>query len=99
MTRMTRTPHDAAALKRDLEGLPGWSLRDGKLHREFVFRDFVEAFGWMTKVATVAEEMNHHPDWSNVYKTVRVDLSTHDAGGVTDLDVAMARRMDALREG
>ena len=70
--------------------LPDWSVVDGKLHREYKFPDFTHAFGFMAAVATVAEKMDHHPDWSNVYKRVTVDLSTHDAGGITELDFQLA---------
>lgn len=76
--------------------LVDWSVVDGKLRREFVFDDFSAAFGWMTRVAMVAEQMNHHPEWFNVYRTVRVDLATHDAGGITELDVTLAQRMNEL---
>ena len=71
----------------------GWQLVNGKLHREFVFRDFVAAFGFMAQVALVAEAMDHHPEWCNVYKTVTVDLVTHDVGGLTALDFDLARRI------
>jgi 4a-hydroxytetrahydrobiopterin dehydratase len=77
-------------------GLDGWSVADGKLHKEYRFTDFVEAFAFMTAAALCAERKNHHPEWFNVYKTVRVDLMTHDAGGITELDVELAREMDAL---
>lgn len=76
--------------------LPGWTLAGSKLHREFRFADFVAAFGFMSRVALVAEKMDHHPEWSNVYSRVTVDLTTHDAGGITALDVELARRMNAL---
>ena len=79
-----------------LAQLPGWSLQGGKLHREFRFADFVEAFGFMSRVALVAEAMDHHPEWSNVYARVVVDLTTHDAGGLTGLDLDLARRMSEL---
>ena len=79
-----------------LAALPGWTIVDGKLHREYRFADFVEAFGFMAQVALVAERMDHHPDWSNVWATVKVDLSTHDAGGLTQRDVELATRMEAL---
>ncbi|MFS8886438.1 4a-hydroxytetrahydrobiopterin dehydratase [Synechococcus sp. H70.2] len=85
-----------AEIQARLENLPGWSLRDGKLHRQFQFRSFVEAFGWMSSVALVAESMGHHPEWSNVYNRVRVDLTTHDAGGITELDFILAQRMNEL---
>lgn len=78
-----------------LSDLGGWSMVDGKLHKEFTFEDFVGAFGFMASVALVAERMNHHPEWFNVYNTVRVDLSTHDVGGITSLDVRLAGAMDA----
>ena len=74
----------------------GWEIANGKLHREFVFGNFVEAFGFMTQAALVAEAMNHHPEWCNVYKTVTVDLISHDVGGLTDRDFDLAQRMAAL---
>ena len=79
-----------------LADLPGWSLAHGKLHREYRFDDFVAAFGFMASAALVAESMNHHPEWFNVYNQVRVDLSTHDAGGITALDFTLAEKMEAL---
>jgi 4a-hydroxytetrahydrobiopterin dehydratase len=78
--------------------LPAWQVvqdRDA-IRRELRFRDFSEAWGFMSRVALLAEQHNHHPDWSNVWNTVRVELSTHDAGGVTEKDVALARAIDAL---
>jgi 4a-hydroxytetrahydrobiopterin dehydratase len=75
---------------------PDWRLDDAKLHRVFVFRDFVEAFGFMAKAAIHAEKMNHHPEWSNVYKTVDVYLTTHEAGGITERDFELAEKMDQL---
>lgn len=80
----------------ELDGVPGWSLVDGKLHREIRFTDFVEAFGFMSRVALVAESMNHHPEWFNVYNSVVVDLSTHDAGGVTQTDLKLASRINEM---
>ena len=77
-----------------LGGLPGWSCVDGKLHKDLRFRDFNEAFGFMARVAMFAEKLNHHPEWTNVYNRVDVTLTTHDAGGVTELDVRMAQFMD-----
>lgn len=73
-----------------------WALEAGKLHKGFRFPDFVAAFGFMTRTALVAEAMNHHPEWCNVYSRVVVDLSTHDAGGITALDFELAQRMEAL---
>jgi 4a-hydroxytetrahydrobiopterin dehydratase len=79
-----------------LRALPGWSLREGKLHREFQFPTFSAAFGFMTRVALEAEKLDHHPDWSNSWNRVVVDLVTHDAGGITARDVALAQRMAEL---
>ena len=81
-----------------LRALPEWSLaRDGKaIERKFEFADFSEAFAFMTRVALIAEKAGHHPDWSNVYNRVSIRLSTHDAGGVTDKDIGLATRIDAL---
>jgi len=76
----------------------GWSMVDGRdaITKEFVFANFIEAFGFMSRAALVAEKMGHHPEWFNVYKTVTVTLSTHDVGGLSELDVMLATRMDAL---
>ncbi|WP_249691730.1 4a-hydroxytetrahydrobiopterin dehydratase [Stappia sp. WLB 29] len=84
-----------------LAGLPDWREVDGRdaITRTFAFKDFNEAFGFMMRVALVAEKLNHHPEWSNVYRTVEVVLSTHDAGGLTDLDIRLARKMDAFAQG
>jgi 4a-hydroxytetrahydrobiopterin dehydratase len=77
-----------------LQKLPNWSLRNGKLHRDFAFADFAEAFGFMARCALIAEKSDHHPEWFNVYSKVSVDLSTHDAGGISERDFALAERMD-----
>jgi 4a-hydroxytetrahydrobiopterin dehydratase len=77
-----------------LQKLPNWSLRGGKLHRDFAFADFAEAFGFMARCALIAEKSDHHPEWFNVYSKVSVDLSTHDAGGISERDFALAERMD-----
>jgi 4a-hydroxytetrahydrobiopterin dehydratase len=79
-----------------LEKLPGWTLAGGKLHREYKFADFVAAFGFMSGAALVAQAMDHHPEWFNVWSTVRIDLATHDAAGITALDVKLAETMEAL---
>ena len=79
-----------------LTQLPGWSLKDGKLHRQYQFSSFVEAFGFMSSVALVAESMGHHPEWFNVYNRVTIDLTTHDSGGITSLDVDLAKRANEL---
>jgi 4a-hydroxytetrahydrobiopterin dehydratase len=86
----------AEELSRALEALPGWSLAAGKLHREFRFPDFVRAFSFMSAAALIAESRDHHPEWFNVYGRVVVDLTTHDAGGVTQSDVDLARAMNEL---
>jgi 4a-hydroxytetrahydrobiopterin dehydratase len=78
--------------------LTGWQLDDGKLHRDFQFANFVEAFGFMTQVALVAEKMDHHPEWSNVYNRVSVDLTTHDVDGITELDFALALEMQSIAD-
>jgi 4a-hydroxytetrahydrobiopterin dehydratase len=87
----------AAALAR----LAGWKEASGRdaIAKTFVFADFNTAFGFMTRAALVAEKMDHHPEWFNVYKTVEVTLSTHDAGGVTALDIALAQAMDRIAAG
>lgn len=84
--------------KAALASLEGWAEVEGRdaISRTFTFRDFNEAFGFMTRAALVAEKNDHHPEWSNVYKTVEVTLSTHDSGGVTEKDIALAKAMDAL---
>ena len=88
----------AEARKSALEEVPGWTEVPGReaIARTFVFRDFNEAFGFMARAALVAEKQDHHPEWRNVYKTVEVVLATHDAAGVTQLDVALARAMNAI---
>jgi 4a-hydroxytetrahydrobiopterin dehydratase len=87
---------DAAQRAAALKELAGWRAEPARdaIAKTFVFRDFVEAFGFMTKAALVAERMDHHPEWSNVYKTVNVLLTTHDAGGLTMKDVELARAME-----
>jgi 4a-hydroxytetrahydrobiopterin dehydratase len=90
-----RTRLDDEAIRARLEELPHWSLNDGKLHRELTFRDFVEAFGFMTRVALLAEKANHHPEWHNVWNKVVIDLSTHDASGLTEKDFELAVAIDA----
>lgn len=83
-------------VKAALTGLKGWSLEGGKLHREFKFADFVAAFGFMSSVALIAESLNHHPDWSNVYNRVIIDLETHSEGGITGFDIEFATRVNRL---
>jgi 4a-hydroxytetrahydrobiopterin dehydratase len=88
----------AEARKQALGAIPGWSEISGRdaIGKTFVFKDFNEAFGFMTRAALVAEKNDHHPEWRNVYKTVEVVLATHDAGGVTARDIKLAEAMDAI---
>jgi 4a-hydroxytetrahydrobiopterin dehydratase len=79
-----------------LAGLPGWSVADGKLHREYRFPDFVHAFGFMAASAVAIEAMNHHPEWFNVWNRVVIDLWTHDTGGITAKDVELAGKLEAM---
>jgi 4a-hydroxytetrahydrobiopterin dehydratase len=94
-------PLGLAATQRQLGKLneatdSAWQIIEDKLHKEFVFSNFIEAFGFMTRAAIVAEGMNHHPEWFNVYKKVVVDLTTHEAGGISELDFALAEKMEKL---
>ncbi|MCG9127958.1 4a-hydroxytetrahydrobiopterin dehydratase [Candidatus Poribacteria bacterium] len=93
---MSRKKLSDAEIQKKLEDLNGWSIEDGKLHKEFQFKDFISAFGFMTQLALVAESMNHHPEWFNVYNRVTIDMSTHDAGGITELDFKFAETADAI---
>lgn len=81
-----------------LATVPGWTLHEGKLRRELRFDDFVAAFGFMSRLALVAEKMDHHPEWSNVYDRVVVELRTHDADGITELDLRLASAANRLLE-
>lgn len=89
---------ERAEVEKLVASLSGWAVSDdgNGIRKTFTFADFNEAFGFMSRVALVAEKMNHHPEWFNVYKTVKVTLSTHDAGGVTELDGKLAKAMDAI---
>ena len=89
---------EGAARKAALGGVAEWREVEGRdaIARKFVFKDFNQAFGFMTRAALVAEKMDHHPEWFNVYRTVEVTLSTHDAGGVTEKDIALAKAMDSF---
>ena len=80
----------------ELKNLPGWSVINEKLHKEFQFDSFNQAFGFMTRAAMEIEKMNHHPEWFNVYNKITVDLTTHDAGGITKNDVNLARILNSL---
>jgi 4a-hydroxytetrahydrobiopterin dehydratase len=91
MTRLTESEIENALPK-----LPGWVMRTGKLHRQYQFGDFERAFGFMATAALAIEKMNHHPEWSNVYNKVSIDLTTHDSGGVTAKDVELAAKLEQI---
>jgi 4a-hydroxytetrahydrobiopterin dehydratase len=91
MKKMKKPEISAAVAK-----LPGWSVKDGKLHREYKFPDFPHAVGFMMIAAPGIEKMNHHPEWSNVYNRVSVDLTTHDAGGITQHDFELAALLEGI---
>ena len=83
-------------LEAAVSSLEGWTVREGKLHREYKFADFIHAFGFMATAAIAIEKMNHHPEWFNVYNRVAVDLTTHDANGITARDVQLAGTLDRI---
>jgi len=83
-------------ISEELKNLPGWSVKDEKLHKNFEFGDFNDAFGFMTRAAMHIEKMNHHPEWFNVYNKLTVDLMTHDAGGITENDIQLAKILNSL---
>ena len=85
-----------AQIQANLEQVDGWIIEDGKLHKEFQFDNFISAFGFMAQLALVAESMNHHPEWFNVYNRVTIDLTTHDAGGISELDFQWAKQADSI---
>lgn len=87
---------DESLIFEQLSSLEGWQLNNQKLFREFVFGNFIEAFGFMTQVAMLAEKANHHPEWFNVYKTVRIELTTHEAGGISERDFLFAHAINHL---
>ena len=93
---MNRTLLDSSTINSRLANLKGWTAQNGFLHREFTFKTFIDAFGFMTRVALLAESMNHHPNWSNVYNRVTIDLQTHDAGGITEFDFALAMKINGV---
>ena len=96
---MSRTRLTDEEIAKRLSLLAGWRREGQALVREFKFGTFVDAFGWMASVALVAEKLDHHPDWKNVYNRVTVELHTHDAGGITENDFALAARMTELATG
>ena len=83
-------------IKEELENLPGWTVLNEKLHKEFQFESFNQAFGFMTRAAMEIEKMNHHPEWFNVYNKITIELTTHDAGGITKNDVKLAKILNSL---
>ena len=85
-----------AQIQAHLTQVDGWTIEDGKLHKEFQFDTFVSAFGFMAQLALVAESLNHHPEWFNVYNRVTIDLTTHDAGGISELDFQWAKQADTI---
>jgi 4a-hydroxytetrahydrobiopterin dehydratase len=89
---MSATVLSTAEVTQQLNQLTDWEVKDGKLHRQFKFADFAQAFGFMASMAVVSESMGHHPEWFNVYNKVSVDLTTHDAGGITQKDLDWATR-------
>ena len=88
---------EKSELQEALSTLPGWMIIKGKLFKEFKFNNFAEAFGFMASVAVIAEGMNHHPDWFNVYNIVRINLITHDLGGLSTYDIELARKIEELK--
>ncbi|HEY9654517.1 MAG TPA: 4a-hydroxytetrahydrobiopterin dehydratase [Crinalium sp.] len=92
----TLAPLSKEELNAALSQISDWSIKDGKLHRQFQFASFVEAFGFMSSVALVAEVAGHHPEWFNVYNRVTIALTTHDAGGITSKDIELASKVDKL---
>jgi 4a-hydroxytetrahydrobiopterin dehydratase len=92
MTRLAKL--DENDIQRRLSEIDGWSVKKGKLHKDFRFASFAEAFAFMTRVAHHAGQMDHHPEWFNVYNRVTVDLMTHDVGGISDADFELALHMD-----
>jgi 4a-hydroxytetrahydrobiopterin dehydratase len=86
-------------MQQEVSGLDGWKVVGGKVNKTFEFGDFVQAFGFMTRVAMEAEKMNHHPEWFNVYNRVRIDLVTHDLGGISNYDIKLAKIIDRIAKG
>ena len=84
-------------LNQSLKKLPRWSLKEGKLYLELVFENFGEAFGFIAKVALLSEKMNHHPEWSNVYTKVTIKLTTHDLGGISNMDIEFANEINMMQ--
>ncbi len=85
-------------IKKEISSLQGWNIINGKLHKDFAFKDYVEAFGFMCRASIHIEKMNHHPEWFNVYNKISIDLVTHDAGGITQNDINLARIFNLLEK-
>ena len=86
-------------MRAEVAKLDGWEIVDGKVSKTFEFNDFVQAFGFMTRVAIEAEKMNHHPEWFNVYNRVKIDLVTHDVGGISNYDIKLAKTIERIAKG
>ena len=86
-------------IQQQVAKLGGWQVVSGKINKTFEFEDFVQAFGFMTRVAMEAEKMNHHPEWFNVYNRVTIDLVTHDVGGISNYDIKLAKTIDKIAKG
>ncbi len=91
---LSQLPHKE--IEKELKNLSGWTVVEGKLHKEFIFDDFNQAFGFMTRAAMHIEKLNHHPEWYNVYNKLTIDLTTHDAGGITENDINLAKTLNSL---
>ncbi|MBM3756169.1 MAG: 4a-hydroxytetrahydrobiopterin dehydratase [Acidobacteria bacterium] len=87
---------NATEIQAALDSLPGWSIQNDKLHRDYQFPDFVHAFGFMATAAIAIEALEHHPEWSNVWNRVSIDLTTHDSGGITAKDIILANKLEAI---
>jgi len=93
---MTIEKLSSEQIENEIKNLDGWIIKNGKLHKDFQFDDFNQAFGFMTRAAMHIEKMNHHPEWFNVYNKLSVELMTHDAGGITQNDVSLAKILNSL---
>jgi 4a-hydroxytetrahydrobiopterin dehydratase len=87
---------NAAEIENAMESIQNWKLKDQIIQKDFKFKNFIEAFGFMSQVALIAESLNHHPDWSNVYNKVSIHLTTHDVGGLSEKDFLLAKKIDTL---
>ena len=100
MKKVTRKKLEGSELNQAVDGLSNWSVEDGKLHKQFKFKGFMQAIGWMVSVSIAAEKLDHHPEWANVYNRVDVTLTTHDMGNqISTWDIELAKTMDNLFNG